>query len=177
MYGYVLIPGVYAGDSALHSAAIAMPPVQLAFLAFFVLMLLAGVAIRSVFFLRRRRAEMQALANRLSFSGWPDDSLPYGISFRGTPFQQWTKLENIHHGQIDGLHVALIDYSKGEGKGKCSRTIIAANTDAKLRKPYDLETRQVGQWQFIHAPVGFPASEELMDTDQIAIILQGCKRT
>jgi len=153
-----------------------VPAVSLTFFSFLIFMLVAGVAIRSFFFLRRRNAEMRALAERLSFHAWPDDSLPYGISFRGTPFQQWTKLENIHHGQIDGLHVVLIDYSKGEGKGKCSRTIIAANTDAKLRKPYDLETRQVGQWQFIHAAVGFPASEELMDIDQIAIILQGFKR-
>ena len=154
-----------------------MPEVSLTFFFFLVLMLIAGTVIRSISFLRRRNAEMRALAGRLSFSSWPDDSLPYGISFRGTPFQQWTKLENIHHGQIDGLHVVLIDYSKGEGKGKCSRTIIAANTDAKLRKPYDLETRQVGQWQFIHAPVGFPPSDELMDIDQISIILQGFKRT
>jgi hypothetical protein len=35
----------------------------------------------------------------------------------------------------------------------------------------------VGQWQFIHAPVGFHPSEELMDIDQITIILQGFKRT
>lgn len=177
MYGNLPIPCIYPGGSAPRAVAILVPEVSLTFFFFIVFMLIAGVAIRSVFFLRRRNAEMQALANRLSFSAWPDDSLPYGISFRGTPFQQWTKLENIHHGQIDGLHVVLIDYSKGEGKGKCSRTIIAANTDAKLRKPYDLETRQVGQWQFIHARVGFPASEELMDTDQIAIILQGFKRT
>lgn len=176
MYGYALIPGVYAGGSALRAAAIFMPSVTMAFFLFLMLMLVAGVVIRSVFFLRRRNAEMQALAGRLSFHSWPDDSLPYGISFRGTPFQQWTKLENIHHGQIDGLHVVLIDYSNGEGKGKCSRTVIAANTDAHLRKPYDLETRQVGQWQLIHAPVRY-ASEDLMDIDQIAIILQGFKRT
>jgi hypothetical protein len=176
VYGYVPIPGVYAGSSGLHAAAIFMPSVAMSLSLFMMLMLVSGVIIRSVFFLRRRNAEMRALAGRLSFQPWPDDSLPYGISFRGTPFQQWTKLENIHHGQIDGLHVVLIDYSNGEGKRKCSRTIIAANTDVHLRKPYDLETRQVGQWQFIHAPVRY-ASDDLMDIDQIAIILQGFKRT
>lgn len=150
---------------------------QLTFFFFMVFLLISGVLIRSVFFLHRRRAEMEALAGRLNFTPLPDNMLPSNMSLQGTHFQKWTELTNVFHGAVNGIQVVYLDFRQKQQKEKWSRTIIAANTDLQLRKPYDIEVRRVGQWQLFYAPVHFHRSDELFEIDVIDIIIKGFVRS
>jgi hypothetical protein len=150
---------------------------QLTLFFFMVFLLISGVLIRSVFFLHRRRVAMEALAERLKFTAMPDNVLPANLSLQGTHFHKWTELTNVFHGLVNGIHVVYLDFRSRESKEKWSRTIIAANTDLPLRKPYDIEMKRVGQWQLFYSPVKFHRSEDLFDIDLIDIIIHGFVRS
>jgi hypothetical protein len=152
------------------------PSVPAVFFTFLATLFLIGVAVRSVFFVRRRHEQMRAMAMSLGLRPWPDNSLPRRLSLQGTPFQHWSKLSNIYEGSLNGTQTIILDFFYREPRNVFSRTIIAVNSNMRVQKPYDLESRQIGPWQLIFAPVQFFRTANLMDVDQVEILLKAITR-
>ena len=150
------------------------PSIPAVFFAFFAGLFLVGVSVRSIFFVRRRHEQVRAMAMALGLRPWPNDSLPRGFSLQGTPFQHWTKIANVYEGVLNGTHTVILDFVQREARN--ARTIIAVNSNAQVQEPYDLESRQVGPWQIIFAPVHFFHAANLMDVDQLEILLKAITR-
>jgi hypothetical protein len=118
---------------------------------------------------KKRRDALAQMASRLGLSPWPNDSLPRDLSLRWTPFDDWEGTRNVYSGLIHGQEVAVLDVSKGWGRGKWSRTIFALRTsEAVLKDWYGLDAQRADAWVLFYRPVGlFFRYTQLMSADQI----------
>jgi hypothetical protein len=135
-----------------------------------------GIVFRGAFFFSRRRQEMKAVAARLGLHPWPDNSLPRGISFHGTPFFRPSKLTNVYEGLLNHNEVVIMDFHKLEPDSSWARTVIAVKSSNQVAAPPKLEYRKAGSWQLLYSPVGTMDSKDLIDTERLEIIVKAIIR-
>jgi hypothetical protein len=149
---------------------------SLAFLIFLGVIFILGMVFRGIGFLSRRGEQMRAAAKRLGLRPWPDNSLPRGLSFNGTPFFQPTRLSNIYEGKIGSHEVVILDFKKMEEESGWSSTVIAIKTTNPIGQPSQLECRKAGQWQLISPPIGLMNTSGLMEVERLEFIVKNIIR-
>jgi len=149
---------------------------SLAFLIFLGVLFILGMVLRGIGFLNRRGDQMRAAAKRLGLRPWPDNSLPRGLSFNGSPFFQPTKLSNIYEGKIGSNEIVILDFKKWEEESGWSSTVIAIKTSNPIGQPSQLECRKAGQWQLVSPPIGLMNTSGLMDVERLEFIVKNIVR-
>jgi hypothetical protein len=144
----------------------------------FIAVVLVFAWYRNAAVMKRRSEEMRAMATQFGLQPWPDDSTPRDLSLNGTVFERWSKLFNVYEGVLNHRQVAVFDFRKQAGKSSWSRTIVGVRTkdDIFADKAFELEKRQIGEWQLIYLPVGFLSPGTLMEVSEIEGLLLTLRR-
>lgn len=115
---------------------------------------------------------MQAMASRVGLRPWSGDSLPRGLSLEGTLFHEPCKIANVFEGALNHNEVVILDFFKQETDSAWSRTILAIKSRSAVRTPPHLESRRIGGWQVLYAPIRMGGSSLLMDVDRLELLIR-----